>query len=191
MVPPRIVLPADDLAYLVEQYTAGRSIQWLSDRMGYSRGVIARHVRAHGMMRGVYFRSRYSDDDIARLRAMTWPATIAEVRAAFPGRTIGSIRQLAHRLGIKARIINGAKTGGAYTAAEDAIIRANYGVSPVRTWMHLIPGRTHKGLIVHARKTLGLRSGIGTFLRGNKLRFGLKSTSEDRHGSAEHHSERA
>jgi hypothetical protein len=56
-----------------------------------------------------------------------------------------------------------------YTADEDAVIRANYGRSPIADWAHLLPTRSDKGICARAG-LLGLVSDLSSAHRAMRIR---------------------
>lgn len=188
---PKAVLSPDERAAVIAGRKAGKSITELERAVGYSGGVIRRVLVEEGMMPREATKRYFTQEEDDRLRALTWPQHRADLLRLFPGRTVEVLRARARKFGIKV-FLTGNLPKDPPSPVEDAIIRRHYGVFPLRVWRHLLPHRPVSWIIYQANHRIGIRSGLGHFVRrGRRRADGLESipnptNSEANHGSADH-----
>lgn len=160
---PRLILADNEVATIVEMRRAGIAVLTISERVGYNPEIVRRVMDAHGLPRR--FDTPWSPDEDTKLQAVCWPIARADLVAMFPGRSYPAIDKRCRRIGIDPRCAGIAP----YTKAETGIVIHNFGRTPIRTWAHMLPGRTIASIGNHAR-FLGLKSGLQRAMRFNDKR---------------------
>lgn len=148
----RYVLSPAERAELSRLWHAGAPVEAIADRVGICRILVYREAREAGLPPRHH--PRWTAEEDATLIRMAGSNASAAIAREIKGRSRSAISKRAAALGVQIHVDR-----RYFTPAEDAIIRANYGVAPVRSWMDRLPGRTRDRIIARAR-LLGLKSAL-------------------------------
>jgi hypothetical protein len=163
-----VVLSDAEVAELVRMWNEGVPVRVIYNRMGYCDAVIRRERARLGLTARAANNSRWTPAEDAILKSIVWPCSRRRACELLPGRTWNGIAGRARAFGIRPL---SARMGdnSLYTADEDAVIRANYGRSPIADWAHLLPTRSDKGICARAG-LLGLVSDLSSAHRAMRIR---------------------
>lgn len=152
---------AREISALIRLWREGLSAELIAEELSIGRLRVLQASRELGLPRRCA--PPWSASEDALLRQLAPTHTVVMLAGRLPGRTIHGIKRRADRLGIQIY-----RKRALFTPGEDAVIRARFGVEPVRSWMHLLPGRSADN-ITNRANLLGLRSGLWARSKRDRL----------------------